>query len=287
MLVVAGYGIILVAVLGGFVMAGGHVGALFQPVELIMIGGAATGAFFVGNSPKVIKATLKTLPTCLKSSQYTKILYMELLSLLYDVLAKVRKEGLMSVESDVDDPAKSPIFSKYPVIQSDHHAVEFITDYLRLMVGGNLNAFEIENLMDNEIETHHQEGEIPIHAIAKLGDALPAFGIVAAVMGVVHTMESVGIPPAELGKLIAAALVGTFLGILLSYGFVAPLAALLEHRLHESTKMYQCIKVTLLASLNGYAPQVAVEFGRKVLYSTERPSFSELEETVKQKKVKA
>jgi chemotaxis protein MotA len=286
MLVLAGYVIILSAVLGGFAMAGGHIHALFQPVELIMIAGASTGAFFVGNTTKVIKATLSALPSCLKGSRYTKVLYMELLSLLYDILAKVRKEGLMSVESDVDDPEKSPIFSKYPTIQHDHHAVEFITDYLRLMVGGNLNAFEIENLMDNEIETHHHEGEIPVHAIAKLGDALPAFGIVAAVMGVVHTMESVGIPPSELGKLIAAALVGTFLGILLAYGFVSPISATLEHRLHESTKMFQCIKVTLLASLNGYAPQVAVEFGRKVLYSTERPSFNELEDTVKQKKGK-
>jgi chemotaxis protein MotA len=287
MLVIVGYVLILAAVFGGFAMAGGHIGALFQPVELIMIVGSAAGAFFVGNTPKVIKATLQALPTCLKGSRFTKKLYMELLGLLYDILAKVRKEGLMSVESDVDEPDKSPIFSKYPVMQADHHAVEFITDYLRLMVGGNLNAFELENLMDNEIETHHQEGEVPIHAIAKLGDALPAFGIVAAVMGVVHTMESVGIPPSELGKLIAAALVGTFLGILLAYGFVGPLAALLEHKLHESTKMFQCVKVTLLASLNGYAPQVAVEFGRKVLYSTERPSFAELESAVKQKKAKA
>jgi chemotaxis protein MotA len=138
--------------------------------------------------------------------------------------------------------------------------------------------------MDVEIETHHHEGEIPVSAIAKMGDALPAFGIVAAVMGVVHTMESVGLPPAQLGKLIAAALVGTFLGILLSYGFVGPLSTLLEHKLNESSKMLQCIKVTLLASLNGYAPQVAVEFGRKVLYSTERPTFSELESEVKQRK---
>jgi len=147
-----------------------------------------------------------------------------------------------------------------------------------------MNAFEIENLMDNEIETHHAEGEVPINAIAKMADALPAFGIVAAVMGVVHTMESVGIPPSELGKLIAAALVGTFLGILLSYGFVGPLSALLEHKLAESTKMLQCIKVTLLASLNGYAPQVAIEFGRKVLFTTERPTFSELEDEIKQRK---
>jgi chemotaxis protein MotA len=286
MLVIVGYVIILAAVFGGFAAAGGHLGSLLQPVELVMIGGSALGAFFVANSSKVLKGTLKALPAVFKGSKFTKALYLELLSLLYDILAKVRKEGLMSIEGDVDNPEQSPIFSKYPRILADHHAVEFLTDYLRLMVGGNLNAFEIENLMDVEIETHHHEGEVPIGAINKLADGLPAFGIVAAVMGVVHTMESVGLPPSELGKLIAAALVGTFLGILLSYGFVGPLATLLEHKLNEGTKMLQCIKVTLLASLNGYAPQVAVEFGRKVLYSTERPSFSELESEVKQRKGK-
>ena len=284
MLVIVGYLIILGAVFGGFAIAGGHLGSLLQPVELLMIGGAALGSFFVANTPKVLRATLKALPGLLKGSRYDKALYLETLALLFDILAKVRKEGLMSIESDVDEPEKSAIFGKYPKVTTDHHVVEFLTDYLRLMVGGNLNAFEIENLMDNEIETHHHEGEIPVHALAKAGDALPAFGIVAAVMGVVHTMESVGIPPAELGKLIAAALVGTFLGILLSYGFVGPLSTLLEHKLAESTKMYQCIKVTLLASLNGYAPQVAVEFGRKVLFSTERPTFAELEAEMKARK---
>jgi len=208
------------------------------------------------------------------------------MSLLSDILSKVRKEGLMSIEGDVDAPEESPIFTKYPGILADHHVVEFITDYLRLMVSGNMDAFQIENLMDNEIETHHHEGEIPVHSISRLGDAMPAFGIVAAVMGVVHTMESVGLPPAELGILIAHALVGTFLGILLAYGFVGPLASLLEQKLEESTKMLQCIKVTLLASLNGYAPQLAIEFGRKVLYSTERPSFNELEDHIKQSKSK-
>ncbi len=286
MLVLVGYVVILGAVFGGFVIAGGHIAALLQPVELLMIGGSAVGAFLVANPNKVIKATFKALPSVLRSSRYSKALYLETLSLLYDILAKVRKEGLMSIEADVDAPEQSPIFAKYPKVASDHHVIEFLTDYLRLMVGGNLNAFELENLMDNEIETHHEEGNIPVAALAKMGDAMPAFGIVAAVMGVVHTMQSVGIPPAELGKLIAAALVGTFLGILLSYGFVGPLSILLEHKLAESTKMLQCVKVTLLASLNGYAPQVAVEFGRKVLYSTERPSFSELEDEVKQRKAR-
>ena len=286
MFVLVGYAVILGAVFGGFAMAGGHLGSLLQPVELLMIFGSAAGAFLVANPSKVIKSTLKALPSLFRGSRYSKSLYMETLALLFEILAQVRKEGLMSIEGDVETPEQSPIFSKYPMVTSDHHVVEFLTDYLRLMVGGNLNAFEIENLMDNELETHHEEGSVPIHAIEKMGDALPAFGIVAAVMGVVHTMESVGIPPAELGKLIAAALVGTFLGILLAYGFVGPLATLLQHKLDESTKMLQCIKVTLLASLNGYAPQVAVEFGRKVLCSTERPTFMELEEDVKQRKAR-
>jgi len=280
-LVIVGYIVVLLSVFGGFALAGGHMAALFQPLELLMIGGGAAGAFLVGNNGKAIKATLKAMPTVFKGSKYSRALYMDMMALLYELLTKIRKEGLMSVEADVDSPENSPLFAKYPAIMADHHIVEFLTDYLRLMVSGSMNAFEIENLMDNEIETHHHEGEVPVHVVAKLGDGMPAFGIVAAVMGVVHTMESVGLPPAELGILIAHALVGTFLGILLAYGFVGPLSSLLEQKVHESTKMFQCIKVTLLASINGYAPAIAVEFGRKVLFSTERPSFSELETHVK------
>lgn len=286
MLLIIGYLIVLGSVFGGYVIAGGQLAALFQPVELLMIGGAAIGAFFAGNNGKAIKATLKALPTVLKGSKYTKTLYLELMALLSEILTKVRKEGLMSIEGDIDSPADSPIFTKYPGITSDHHVIEFITDYLRLMVSGNMDAFQIENLMDNEIETHHHEGEIPIHAIQTLGDGMPAFGIVACVMGVVLTMANVGLPPAELGILIAHALVGTFLGILLGYGFVGPIASALVQKLDESSKMLQCIKITLLASLNGYAPPLAIEFGRKVLYSTERPSFMELEEHIKQSRTK-
>jgi chemotaxis protein MotA len=273
-------------VIGGFVLSGGHVAALLQPLEVLMIAGAALGAFFVGNTPKAVKATVQALPTLFKGSKYTREMYMELMSLMFDVLSKVRKEGLMSIEGDIETPEQSPVFSKYPMVLADHHIIEFITDYLRLMVSGNMDAFQIENLMDNEIETHHHEGHVPAQCIAKLGDGLPAFGIVAAVMGVVHTMESVGAPPAELGMLIAHALVGTFLGILLAYGFVGPLSSLLEQKLEESTKMFQTVKVTLLASLNGYAPALAVEFGRKVLYSTERPTFAELEDHIKKAKGK-
>jgi chemotaxis protein MotA len=286
MLVIVGYVIVLFSVFGGFAIAGGHLAALFQPVELLMIGGAAIGAFFVGNNGKSIKATFKALPSVLKGSRHTKKLYLDLMSLMSDILTRIRKDGLMAIEGDVDRPHESPLFEKYPTLLADHHLIEFITDYLRLMVSGNMDAFQIENLMDIEIETHHHEGEVPAHCVARIGDGLPAFGIVAAVMGVVHTMSSVGLPPAELGILIANALVGTFIGILLAYGFVSPLSGLLEQKLRESTKMYQCVKVTLLASLNGYPPTLAVEFGRKVLYSTERPSFNELEDHIKQAKSK-
>jgi chemotaxis protein MotA len=284
MLVIIGYVVVLFSVFGGFAMAGGHLAALLQPIELLMIAGAAIGAFFVGNTGKAIKATLKSLPKTLQGAKYNKAIYMELMALLYELLNKVRKEGLMSIEGDVEEPSESAIFAKYPKVIADHHVVEFMTDYLRIMVSGNLNAMEIENLMDVEIDTHHHEEMVASHVIAKLGDSMPAYGIVAAVMGVVHTMESVGLPPAELGILIAHALVGTFLGILLGYGFVGPLATQLEQKAMEGTKILNVIKVTLLANLNGYAPAMAVEFGRKVLDSTERPGFAELEEHVKQKR---
>jgi chemotaxis protein MotA len=285
-LIFVGTLVTLLSVFGGYALEGGHLGALVQPVEILMIAGAGVGAFILGNNVKTIKATIQVLPTLFKGAKYDKSMYMELMGLLYVLLAKARKEGTLALEADIEDPAKSPVFSQYPKILADHHIVEFLTDYLRLMVSGNMNAFEIESLMDEEIETHHVEGEAPAHALTKVGDAMPAFGIVAAVMGVVHTMASADQPPAILGEMIAQALVGTFLGILLSYGFIGPLANVAEQRVAEQTKMFQCIKVTILASLNGYAPAIAVEFGRKVLFSTERPSFSELEEHVRKVKSK-
>jgi chemotaxis protein MotA len=284
--VIVGYIVVVASVLGGYALQGGHLAALFQPTELLIIGGAAMGAFFVANDKKAISATLNVLPTLLHTSKYNKALYMELMSLIFELLSKVRKEGLMTIEGDVDSPHNSPIFTKYPHILHDHHLLEFMTDYLRLMVSGNMDAFQIENLMDNEIETYNEDAEIPVHTIQQMAEAMPAFGIVAAVVGVVHTMGSVGLPPAELGILIASALVGTFLGILIAYGFVGPLASLLKRKHHDTVKMYQCVKVTLLASLNGYSPALAVEFGRKVISATERPSFTELDKHVRLVKAK-
>ena len=286
MFVLIGYAIAFGCIFGAYIIHGGNIQVILHavPTEMMAIAGGALGAFVVTNQPRVLKATIAALPKLLKASKYTKARYMEMMALLYDILQKARKEGLMSIEKDVEEPDKSPLFQKYATIGSDHHVVEFITDYLRMMVSGNLNAHEIESLMDNEIETHHHEAHAPAAAIQRLAGALPAFGIVAAVLGVVNTMGSVGQPPAILGAMIGSALVGTFLGILLAYAVVEPLAGLMEQKVDEGSKELQCIKVTLLASMQGYAPQVAVEFGRKVLYSTERPTFGELESHVKGKK---
>lgn len=286
MMVIVGWLVALGCIFGAYVAIGGPIAALIQPTKFIMIFGGALGAYIAASSSHALKHTIAGLVSCFKGSKYTRAFYMELLALLFELLSKVRKEGLMSIEADVEEPEKSAIFTKYPTVLAEHHVVEFITDYLRLMVGGNLNAQEIENLMDNEIETHHQEEMHLSHAVAKMSDSLPAFGIVSAVMGVVITMGSLHLPPPELGALIAKALVGAFLGILLSYGFMTPLASVLETKANESTKVLQTIKVVLIASLNGFSPLVAVEFGRKVLYSNERPSFRELEDDIKSRKGK-
>nr|WP_202607439.1 flagellar motor stator protein MotA [Dickeya dadantii] len=286
-MVILGYLVTIGSILGGYLIVGGELGALYQPSELLIIGGAAAGAFIVGNNGKAIKATLKALPTLLKGSQYTKAVYMDLMAVLFRLMAKSRQQGMLSLEFDIDNPKESEIFSNYPRILSDDYIVEFVTDYLRLMVSGNMNAFEIETLMDEEIETVEHEVEVPATSLNLMGDGLPAFGIVAAVMGVVHSLAFVDRPAAELGMMIAHAMVGTFLGILLAYGFVSPLASLLRQKNSEKIKVLQCIKVTLLSSLNGYAPQIAVEFGRKTLYSTVRPSFTEMEEHIRNVKAPA
>lgn len=206
---------------------------------------------------------------------------MQLIALLYELLQKARKEGMMALEVDVEAPEKSPTFMKYEHVLNDHHLLEFIVDYLRMMSSGNVNALEMQDLMDEELETHHAEASVASGAIQKMADGLPAFGIVAAVMGVVHTMGSVGAAPAILGEMIAGALVGTFLGILLAYGFFGPLADLLAAKGQAESKPFQCVKSVLLASMNGYAPAIAVEFGRKVLFTADRPSFKELDEAVR------
>jgi chemotaxis protein MotA len=286
MFLILGYLLSLICVFGVFILHGGKIGVVLAalPFEMATIGGAAVGAFVVNNQPKVIKATLASAAAAIKPSKYTKARYMELMALLYDILQKARKEGLMAIEADVEEPHESETFKKYPGVGTDHHVVEFMTDYLRMMVSGNLNSHEIEALMDSEIDTHHEEAHAPVAALNRMAGGLPAFGIVAAVLGVVNTMGSVGQPPSVLGAMVGSALVGTFLGILLAYAFVEPLAGLVEQKAADAAKELQCIKTTLLASMQGYNPATAIEFGRKVLFSTDRPTFLELEDHVRGKK---
>jgi len=272
------------AVIGGYLLSHGDLILLYQPFELLIILGGACGSFVIANTKEVIIGSIKGLLGLFKGSLYGKKHYMDVLGLMFDLFSKSRKEGLMALEGDIEEPDQSPIFQKYPKLLSNHHLVDFISDYLRLMVGGNMNAFELENLMDVELETHHHEAEKPSSAITLMSDGLPAFGIVAAVMGVVITMGFISEPPEVLGAHVGAALVGTFLGILLSYGFVGPMGNAMAAQVEEESKLYECVKVCILATLNGYTPQIAVEFGRKVLYSHVRPGFVELENYIKDNK---
>ncbi|RKP45597.1 flagellar motor stator protein MotA [Trinickia fusca] len=285
MFVAIGWVVVLFSVIGSFVFEGGHLMALLQPFELLCIFGAAFGAYVVSNPVSTLKKTLKALPTCFHGPRYDKSKYIELIALLYELMQKARKEGMMTLEADVDNPDESVLFQKYPRIVNDHHLRDFIIDYLRMMSTGNINVLEMQDLMDEELVTHHAEESLVANAIQKMADALPAFGIVAAVMGVVHTMGSVGAAPAVLGEMIAGALVGTFLGILLSYGFVGPVAELLHAKGRAAAKPYHCVKAVLLASLSGYAPSVAAEFGRKVLFTLDRPTFQELDDAVRATKM--
>ncbi len=282
MLVIIGSVVVLVSVVAGFVMSGGSLLALWHPTEILIICGAAAGAMVISNPAKVLKAVAGGIGALFKGPRYKRNDYVDLLKLLYDILTKARKEGMLAIESHIEDPAQSPLFSEYPRILADHHMMEFITDCLRLMVSGNLEAHELESLLEYELETHHKEAEEPAHAMQKVADALPGFGIVAAVLGIVNTMAAIeGADTATIGHKVAAALVGTFLGILVAYGFVGPISTAMEHRAHEEGKAFEVVKMALVASVRGYAPPVAIEFARKLLFTELRPTFSDLEAQLK------
>lgn len=271
-------------IITGYLASGGVLGALWQPFEILIILGGAIGAFVVSNPAKVVTGTIKGILALFKGQKYKKETYMDLLGLMFKLFSKARKEGLMALEADIEEPHESEIFKEVPKIMANHHLVDFICDYLRLMVGGNMNAFELESLMDLELDTHHHEAEAPSHALQTMADGLPAFGIVAAVMGVVITMGYISEPPEVLGHHVGAALVGTFMGILMGYGFAGPMAASMGEQAKEEGLIFGCAKTCIIATLNGYTPQIAVEFGRKALTSNVRPSFIELEEYVKGQK---
>jgi chemotaxis protein MotA len=288
MFMIIGTVVVVGCVLTGFLASGGHLLALWHPMEIVIIVGAALGAFIISNPIKVVKASFSGAIGLFKGPRYKREDYVALLKLLYDLLVKIRKDGMLAIEADVENPAKSELFKKYPRITADHHMLEFITDCLRLMVGGDLDPHELESLLEYELETHHKEAHGPVHAVQRVSDALPGFGIVAAVLGIVNTMGALeGAGTSEIGEKVAAALVGTFLGILVAYGFVGPIATALEHRVDEEGKAFEVVKMALVASVRGYAPPVAVEFARKLLFSDVRPTFGDLEAHLKGKKKEA
>jgi chemotaxis protein MotA len=284
MLQIIGSLVVVGCIVGGFMAEGGHILALWHPFEVVIIVGAAIGAFLISNPMKVVKASVRGALSLPRGPRYKREDYVSLLQLLYDILVKMRKEGVMAIERDTEAPQDSALFKKYPKVLADHHMVEFITDCLRLIVGGNLDPHELESLLEYELETHHKEAHEPAHAVQKVADAMPGFGIVAAVLGIVNTMSALdGADTATIGHKVGAALVGTFLGILVSYGFIGPIAAAMEHLAGEEAKAFEVVKMALVASVRGYAPPVAVEFARKLLFSEVRPTFSDLEAHLKGK----
>ncbi|MBI3441378.1 MAG: flagellar motor stator protein MotA [Proteobacteria bacterium] len=269
---------VLVCVFGGYVLNNGHLSVLWQPFEFMIIAGAACMAFLVANSKHVVKQTFSDIKSIYKKDKYGKGEYIELLSMLLTVFKTARSKGWLVMERHIENPQESEMFNRFPTFHDNHHAVTFLTDYLRLISLGADKPHEIESLMDQELDTEREERGHTYHAISNMADGLPALGIVAAVLGVIHTMGSITEPPAILGHLIGGALVGTFLGVLLSYGFVAPIAAAVKDRNDTEFKYYLCIKTCLLAFLQGAAPQVAIEFGRKILTHGTQPTFLEVEE---------
>lgn len=273
--------IVTAAVLGGYILEHGNLAVLFQPVELLIIGGAAVGAFIISSPSRVLGMVIKSTLGIFSHKGRNKGDYLEILGALNAIFTKMRKEGLIAIEADIENPSESPIFQKYPSILNNHHALNFIADNLKVIISANVTPFELENIMDLETEAHHHEAMIPAHSVTKIADGLPALGIVAAVLGVVLTMGKISEPPAVLGHSIGAALVGTFLGVLLSYGFVAPVGTLLEHHAEEGLVSFKVIKIALVSFVGGAAPQIAVEYARRVIPSDSKPSFSELEDAMR------
>jgi chemotaxis protein MotA len=282
MFIIIGIIIVMGCVIGGFLMIDGPLGVLIQPSEFVVIGGAVIGATIAANPLKFLMRIMANLPIALKGSPYNKASYSDVLRMQYEVFVNSKKGGLLSIEEDVNSPMSSSIFTQYPTFIKNHHAVEFFCDAMKMLVNGACTPEELEIMLDSEIETHHEEGAIVPNLLQRASDALPGLGIVAAVLGIVVTMQHLDGPPEELGHHVGAALVGTFLGLLLSYGFLAPIAANLENLAHDEGKYFGCLKAGLVAFANGAAPMTAVEFARKTIFTFDRPPSTELEPMLKE-----
>ena len=281
-MVAFGFIFVIICVFGGFMAMGGNIMVLNQPYEFVIIGGAAIGAYIISNPKNILSKTMPAIISVFSGSPYTKKTYLELLSVMFSIFKLAQSKGMLALEAHIENPEESDIFTRYPRFLEKKHALHFLCDYLRLLTMGSEDPSQIEDLMLEELETHDKEAHAIHHAIVGLGDGLPALGIVAAVLGIIKTMGATNQPPEILGKYIGGALVGTFLGILLAYGFVTPLAGGLNHIQEDESKFFDCIKCSLLAFMKGAPPVVALEYGRKTIFSDYRPTFAEVEESMQQ-----
>lgn len=283
MFTIIGIVVVIGGIISGYLMEHGNLHVLWQPAELVIIGGAAVGSFLIASPPQMVKLVLKSIGPIFGGGGPGKPQYLELLSLLNQVFSKIRKEGLISIESDIEDPKKSPLFSKYKSVLANHHALDFICDNLKVMITTNMPPYELDNLMEIDIDANHSEEAAAAASLNKVSDSLPGLGIVAAVLGVVITMGKINEPPAVLGESVGAALVGTFLGILMCYGFLGPMATKIEAIATDAGIYPKVIKTALVAFVGGAAPQIAVESGRRAIPGSVRPTFAELEAALRKK----
>jgi len=283
MFVIIGAAIVLIGVIGGFVIEGGPIMVLIQPVEFLIIFGAAIGSLMVMSPPAVLKGIIGSALGVLKGDPYSKEQYVNVLKTLFDLFNVAKRDGLIALEPHVMEPEKSSIFTKNEFLLKHHHALDYLCDTMKLLLGGGVPPYDVEALLEADIDTHHAESANAPMIVQKIGDALPGLGIVAAVLGIVITMQAISGPPEEVGEKVAVALVGTFLGILLSYGFVQPLATHMELLQASETRFLECIKAGVVAYAKGNAPIIVVEFARRVIYSNVRPTFAEVEDAVRGK----
>lgn len=285
MFTIIGIVVVFAAVLAGYLMEHGNIAVLVQPAELIIIGGAATGTVLIANPMHILKQIAGGLGTAFGASPYTKQRYLEAMKMMYELFGRARRDGMMALEADSDDPQKSVVFSKYPAFLKDHHALAFVCDSIRMASSGSVEPFDADQMIELDMEVHHHSASQPVAALSTVADSLPGLGIVAAVLGVVITMQALGGPAEEIGKKVAAALVGTFLGILMCYGFIGPLSSNLAKAADAENAYFLVLRVMIIAFMKGSAPSLAVEFGRRAIPPHLRPTFQETEKFLKDKQV--
>lgn len=273
--------VVIGAVVGGYLLEQGHIRVLMQPAELLIIGGAAVGTLLIGNPPRILKRIIQSFKGIISGSKFNQARYVDSLKMVFELLNKARKDGLVALETDIEEPTKSEILNRYPLFLNDHHARDFVCDTSRMAITGSLDPFDVDQMMELDMEVHHQEANDSIGALATMAESLPGLGIVAAVLGVVITMGALGGPPEKIGEKVAAALVGTFLGVLLCYGFVGPVASNLSKLAEEERAYYRVLRVAIVAYIKGTPPIMAVETARRAVPTYVRPSFLEVEQACK------